>query len=121
MSSGYYIRPDFCWLPANWVARAAADRISAHLVGDAAETVRHRVMEVHLYPGAMSSFEKASAEELRMFYVAAQLGYSHAEQEGSLSWSSPEMFPGFVQAFDSLVAGLASDPRLVHSVEVRAT
>ena len=119
MSSGYDIRPNFCWLPANWVARAVADSISAQLVGNTAEVLRFRTMEPHLYPGAMGSFVDASAEELRAFCEAARLGRSHAEQEGPLGWSSPEMFPGFLRAFDALLAGLASDPRLVHPQSTR--
>ena len=117
MSSGYSLRPDCCWLPANWVARAVADRVLPHLTGSFAEAVGVRVRHVHLYPGALGSFEDASAEELRTLREAVRLGRETAERDGPKGWSSPEMFPGFLRAFDELLAALASDPRLTQGAD----
>ena len=120
MGTGFALRPDSCWLPAGWVGRTAADYIVPQLSGHLAAAVRERVEHIHLYPGAIASFEDASPDEVRVLYEAAIRGRAAAERDAGHGWRSPEAFPGFLAAFDELLAYIASDARLSGTTDTEA-
>ena len=120
MGTGIALRPDSCWLPAGWVGRTAANQIVPELVGPFAVAVRKRVEHIHAYPGAVTSFEDASSDEVRTLYDAAVRGRASAERAGADGWERPDMFPGFLRAFDELLAYIASDARLSGSSDTEA-
>ena len=120
MGTGIALRPGSCWLPAGWVGDAAAAQIIPQLVGPFAAAVRERVEHIHRYPGAIAQFEHASADEVRTLYEAAARGRASAERVGAKAWERPDMLPGFLRAFDELLAYIASDARISGSTDTEA-